>query len=98
MFGCFLLLFSYTFNYLILYILKIFVSVLLGTSRSILSSLHLLDRLILLGNHRDSWAFGASDPGSGTATMLEVARALGWLKKKGNVAVFLSKDSMTLNY
>ena len=43
-----------------------------------------LDRLIILGNHRDAWVYGAADPSSGTATTVEVARALGWLKKKGN--------------
>ena len=27
--------------------------------------------------------YGAADPSSGTATMIEVAKAFGWLKKKG---------------
>jgi N-acetylated-alpha-linked acidic dipeptidase len=40
-------------------------------------------RKIIVGNHRDSWCFGAADPGSGTAIMLEVARALGELRKQG---------------
>jgi N-acetylated-alpha-linked acidic dipeptidase len=35
------------------------------------------DRLVLLGNHRDAWAFGAVDPNSGTAALLEVAHGLG---------------------
>ncbi len=43
----------------------------------------LTDRLVILGNHRDAWVFGAADPSSGTATMLEMARAFGWLKKQG---------------
>jgi N-acetylated-alpha-linked acidic dipeptidase len=38
---------------------------------------------IIVGNHRDSWCFGAADPGSGTAVMLEVARVLGELRAEG---------------
>ncbi|KAF2644929.1 Zn-dependent exopeptidase [Massarina eburnea CBS 473.64] len=38
---------------------------------------------IIIGNHRDSWCFGAADPGSGTAVMLEVARVLGELRQQG---------------
>jgi N-acetylated-alpha-linked acidic dipeptidase len=38
---------------------------------------------IIIGNHRDSWCFGAADPGSGTAVMLEVARVLGELRLQG---------------
>jgi hypothetical protein len=38
---------------------------------------------IIIGNHRDSWCFGAADPGSGTAVMLEVARVLGDLRFQG---------------
>ncbi len=34
-------------------------------------------RQVILGNHRDAWTYGAVDPNSGTATMLEAARALG---------------------
>jgi N-acetylated-alpha-linked acidic dipeptidase len=41
------------------------------------------DEWVLLGNHRDAWAFGGVDPSSGTASMLELSRALGELKKKG---------------
>lgn len=40
-------------------------------------------RKIIIGNHRDSWCFGAGDPGSGTAVMLEVARVLGELRSQG---------------
>ncbi|MGH9903794.1 MAG: PA domain-containing protein, partial [Pyrinomonadaceae bacterium] len=36
-------------------------------------------RWVLLGNHRDAWTFGAVDPNSGTAAMLEIGRALGRL-------------------
>ena len=38
---------------------------------------------IIIGNHRDSLAFGASDPHSGTAVMMEVARVFGLLASKG---------------
>ncbi|KAF2145182.1 uncharacterized protein K452DRAFT_221988 [Aplosporella prunicola CBS 121167] len=38
---------------------------------------------IYVGNHRDSWCFGAADPGSGTAIMLEVITALDSLVQQG---------------
>jgi N-acetylated-alpha-linked acidic dipeptidase len=38
---------------------------------------------VLFGNHRDAWEFGGVDPSSGTASMLELTRALGELKKSG---------------
>lgn len=41
------------------------------------------DAWVLLGNHHDAWVFGAADPGSGTAAMLETARALGKLVHAG---------------
>jgi N-acetylated-alpha-linked acidic dipeptidase len=41
------------------------------------------DEWIVLGNHRDAWAFGGVDPSSGTASMMEVTRGLGQLAKKG---------------
>ncbi|CAL4093385.1 unnamed protein product, partial [Meganyctiphanes norvegica] len=41
------------------------------------------DRYVVLGNHRDAWGFGGSDPSSGTAQLLETARVLGELKRKG---------------
>ena len=41
------------------------------------------DQWILLGNHRDGWEFGGVDPSSGTASMMEVTRALGQLKTQG---------------
>lgn len=40
-------------------------------------------RYILVGNHRDSWAFGAVDALSGTTVTNEIARLLGTLVKKG---------------
>jgi N-acetylated-alpha-linked acidic dipeptidase len=41
------------------------------------------DEWVVLGNHHDAWVFGAVDPSSGTATMLEAARALGDLARNG---------------
>jgi len=53
--------------------------------------------MILLGNHRDAWAFGGVDPSSGTATMLELARGLGSLSRAGwrprRTIVFASWDA-----
>ncbi|CAL9166032.1 unnamed protein product [Musa hybrid cultivar] len=41
------------------------------------------DRYVILGNHRDAWTFGAVDPNSGTAALLEIAQRLGKLRKRG---------------
>jgi N-acetylated-alpha-linked acidic dipeptidase len=41
------------------------------------------DEWIVLGNHRDAWVFGGVDPSSGTASMMELTRALGKLVKNG---------------
>jgi N-acetylated-alpha-linked acidic dipeptidase len=41
------------------------------------------DDWVVLGNHRDAWVFGGVDPSSGTASMMEMTRALGELKKQG---------------
>lgn len=41
------------------------------------------DEWVVLGNHHDAWVYGAADPGSGTASMLETARALGELARGG---------------
>jgi N-acetylated-alpha-linked acidic dipeptidase len=41
------------------------------------------DKWIVVGNHRDAWSHGAVDPSSGTAALLETARALGAAVKKG---------------
>ena len=41
------------------------------------------DEWIVLGNHRDAWVFGGVDPCSGTASMMEMTRALGKLAKAG---------------
>jgi N-acetylated-alpha-linked acidic dipeptidase len=41
------------------------------------------DQVVIAGNHRDAWTPGAVDPNSGTAAMLEAARALGVAVKAG---------------
>ena len=41
------------------------------------------DDLIVAGNHRDAWVYGAVDPNSGTAAMLETVHGLGELLKQG---------------
>ena len=41
------------------------------------------DRQILLATHHDAWTFGGVDPGSGTASLLELARALAALRRGG---------------
>ncbi|KAJ0028594.1 hypothetical protein Pint_36251 [Pistacia integerrima] len=41
------------------------------------------DRYVLLGNHRDAWTYGAVDPNSGTAALLDIARRYAMLMRKG---------------
>lgn len=41
------------------------------------------EKSIIVGNHRDAWCYGAGDPGSGTAVLLEIVRIFGELQKKG---------------
>ncbi|MGH9604349.1 MAG: M28 family metallopeptidase [Terracidiphilus sp.] len=52
---------------------------------------------VILGNHRDAWVFGAADPSSGTAAMLEAVRGIGALMKTGwrpkRTIVFCSWDA-----
>ena len=38
---------------------------------------------VVAGNHRDAWVYGAVDPSSGTAAMLETVHGLGALLKQG---------------
>lgn len=46
------------------------------------------DRYVLLGNHRDAWTYGAVDPNSGTAALLDIARryallmGMGWQPRR----------------
>ena len=41
------------------------------------------DRVVVVGNHRDAWGWGAVDPSSGTSPLLEVGRVLGELQAAG---------------
>lgn len=41
------------------------------------------DRYVILGNHRDAWTYGAVDPNSGTAALLDIARRYARLMQKG---------------
>jgi N-acetylated-alpha-linked acidic dipeptidase len=41
------------------------------------------DEWVVAGNHRDAWVYGAVDPNSGTAAMLESVHGLGELLKSG---------------
>ncbi len=51
---------------------------------------------VITGNHRDAWVFGAVDPSSGTAAMLEAVHGVGALLKQGwkprRTMVFASWD------
>jgi len=38
---------------------------------------------VIIGAHRDAWCFGAVDPGSGTAVLMEIVRVFGDLRKHG---------------
>jgi N-acetylated-alpha-linked acidic dipeptidase len=41
------------------------------------------DEWVVAGNHRDAWVYGAVDPSSGTAAMLEAVHGVGDLLKSG---------------
>jgi N-acetylated-alpha-linked acidic dipeptidase len=41
------------------------------------------DQWVVVGNHRDAWVYGAVDPNSGTAAMLESVHGIGELLKSG---------------
>jgi N-acetylated-alpha-linked acidic dipeptidase len=41
------------------------------------------DQWVVAGNHRDAWVYGAVDPNSGTAAMLETVHGVGELLKTG---------------
>ncbi|KAJ2994476.1 hypothetical protein HDV02_001536 [Globomyces sp. JEL0801] len=41
------------------------------------------DRAVIFGNHRDAWVFGATDPNSGSAVMMEMGRVFGKLLEEG---------------
>ncbi|KAJ7380079.1 hypothetical protein OS493_010787 [Desmophyllum pertusum] len=41
------------------------------------------DRYVLIGSHRDAWLFGAADPSSGTAALMEITRAVSKMLQGG---------------
>ena len=53
--------------------------------------------MVISGNHRDAWVYGAVDPGSGSAAQLEAVRGIGQLLKSGwrpkRTIVFASWDA-----
>jgi len=55
------------------------------------------DSWVVVGNHRDAWVYGAVDPNSGTASMLEAVHGLGALIHQGwrpkRTIVFCSWDA-----
>lgn len=55
------------------------------------------DETVVVGNHRDGWVYGAVDPSSGTAAMLETIHGFGTLVKHGwrpaRTVVFCSWDA-----
>ena len=55
------------------------------------------DSWVIVGNHRDAWVYGAVDPSSGTASMLEAVRGVGVLLRQGwrpkRTIVFCSWDA-----
>lgn len=58
---------------------------------------HIQDEVVLVGNHRDAWVFGAADPNSGTASVHEIVKAFGQMMEKGwkplRTIVFASWDA-----
>ncbi|SPO03990.1 related to glutamate carboxypeptidase II [Cephalotrichum gorgonifer] len=59
------------------------------------------ERSIIIGNHRDSFSLGATDPHSGTAVMIELARVMGDLRARGWIPLrtieFMSFDAKEYN-
>jgi N-acetylated-alpha-linked acidic dipeptidase len=55
------------------------------------------DDWVVVGNHRDAWVYGAVDPNSGTASMLEAVHGVGALLRQGwrpkRTIVFCSWDA-----
>jgi N-acetylated-alpha-linked acidic dipeptidase len=55
------------------------------------------DEWVVVGNHRDAWVYGAADPSSGTAAMLETVHGIGALLKQGwrpkRTMIFASWDA-----
>ncbi len=59
----------------------------IGTMRNVIATIRGRSEpgsLVVIGNHRDAWIYGAVDPSSGTAALLEVGRALGEALRAGH--------------
>ncbi len=57
-----------------------------GTMRNVIGMIRGAEepeKWVIAGNHRDAWIYGANDPSSGTAALLEAVRALGTALEKG---------------
>ncbi|HYY56199.1 MAG TPA: M28 family metallopeptidase [Pyrinomonadaceae bacterium] len=57
----------------------------------------LSEEFVILGNHRDAWVYGGVDPSSGSASLMETARAFGELRRTGwrprRTLIFASWDA-----
>ncbi|KAG8626363.1 hypothetical protein KVT40_005308 [Elsinoe batatas] len=51
--------------------------------RGIIQGLESPDKRVMVGTHRDAWCFGAVDPGSGSAVLMEVANIFSTLRTYG---------------
>ncbi len=59
----------------------------IGTMRNVIGQVRgseQPERWVVIGNHRDAWSYGAFDPSSGTAALLEVTRAFGRALEAGH--------------
>ena len=56
------------------------------------------DRYVMLGNHRDSWVVGSVDPHSGTASMMELSRAMSEMVKQGTSYINDDDDDNNNNH
>jgi N-acetylated-alpha-linked acidic dipeptidase len=59
----------------------------IGTMRNVIGQVRgseQPERWVVIGNHRDAWSYGAFDPSSGTAALLEVARSFGQALQAGH--------------
>jgi N-acetylated-alpha-linked acidic dipeptidase len=60
------------------------------------------DSWVILSNHHDAWIYGAGDPSSGTAALLETLRAfgrmraLGWQPRRTILVAFWDAEEMNL--
>lgn len=59
------------------------------------------EKSIIIGSHRDAWSFGAADPGSGMAILVEMVRIFGDLLERGwrplRTIEFMSWDAEEYN-